>query len=64
MESMLGTSEVAIKCRQCKAEYAIRRRDLAKTAHENDGYVPCYFCGSRNTTWESFRKEEDEYGRK
>ena len=61
MESILDASAVAIKCRQCKAEYAIRRKDLAKTAQENDGYVPCYFCGSRNTTWDILGK--DKYGR-
>lgn len=58
------SSNVIIHCNACGSEYEMRRRDLTKTAHENDGYVPCYFCGSRNTTWDIFRKEEDEYGRK
>lgn len=58
------SSNIVIKCKQCQSEYEMRRRDLAKTAHENDGYVPCYYCGSRNTTWDILRKEEDCYGRK
>ncbi len=40
-----------ITCRDCKAKYLIRRKDLTKVANSHDGYCPCEKCGSHNTTW-------------
>ena len=46
------SDKIIIKCRHCLSEYEMRKKDLRKIAENNEGRVPCYFCGNRNTTWD------------
>ena len=46
------SDRVVVKCRKCGSEYEMRKKDLAKTSRQNGGYVPCWFCGDKGTTWE------------
>ena len=46
------SDRVVVKCKKCGNEYEMRKKDLAKTSRQNGGYVPCWFCGDKGTTWE------------
>ena len=52
------STHVVVKCKACNSEFEISRKDLARTAKENEGYVPCYFCHSRSTEWDLNQKED------
>ena len=43
---------VVVKCKNCLGQYEMRKKDLAKVASQNRGWVPCRFCGNWNTTWD------------
>ena len=46
------SDKVVVKCKNCQSEYEMRKKDLRKVAQQNCGWVPCYFCGDTNTTWD------------
>ena len=46
------SNKVVVKCDKCGNEYEMRKKDLSKTADKYGGYVPCWFCGDKGTTWE------------
>ena len=46
------SDKVIIKCKHCLSQYEMRKKDLRKVAQQNCGWVPCYFCGDTNTTWD------------
>ena len=46
------SDRIIIQCKHCLSQYEMRKKDLRKVADKNEGWVPCYYCGNRNTTWD------------
>ena len=47
-----GSDKVVLKCKHCLSEFEMRKKDLRKVAEQHQGWVPCRYCGSHNTTWD------------